>query len=208
VLAYDDTGKFLWSVGSEGNGPGQFAQFSPEKLTIGPDGNIYALDRNETNNDEELLRVQVFSPEGKYLREIEMTEEWFTADDLDFGSDGNLYILSGNVQYILVLDPQGTVVGRIGNAPLSESYIYTGLDIDGEGNIYIATGYQERGILKLDRYGDLVAQFGATIEDGERPWPEGGFYSPSGIGVMPDGSAILVSDWSGPYAYLTAFTFK
>lgn len=209
VLAYDANGKFLWSAGgSEGNGPGQFAKFSPSSVTVGPDGNIFALDKNETNDDQELLRLQVFSPKGKYLRDINITEEWFTADDIDFGPDGNLYILSGNAQYILILDPQGSVVGRIGNDPLSDSYIYNGLDIDQAGNIYVASGYQEQGILKLNKYGELVAQFGVNIEDGERPWPEGGFYAPNGIGVTSDGTAVFVSDWSGPYAYLTAFSFK
>lgn len=208
VLAYDSAGKFQWSAGEEGNGPGQFAKFSPQNLDVGRDGNIYVLDKNETNDDHELQRVEVFSPEGTYLREIKITEEWFNADDIAFGPDGNLYILSGDAQYILILDTEGKVVGRIGNAALSDSYTYTGLDIDDQGNIYIASGYLERGILKLDKYGEFVSQFGVNVEDGEREWPEGGFYAPNGLGVMHDGSTVFVTDWSGPFAYLTALSFK
>ena len=208
VLAYDPAGKLIWSIGEQGNGPGQFGEFSPQNLDVGPDGNIYVLDKNKTNDDHELLRVQVFSPEGTYLREIKITDDWFNADDIAFGPDGNLYILSGNAQYILILDMEGKVVGRIGNAALADSYTYTGLDIDDQGNIYIASGYLGHGILKLDKYGEFVSQSGVSIEDGEREWPEGGFYSPTGIGVRHDGSAVFVTDWSGPFAYLTAFSFK
>ena len=207
VLAYNSSGKLLWQFGEAGNGPGQFDDLGPQNLTVGPDENIYVLDNNKNSSDEEWLRVQVLSPDGKYLREFDITEEWFTADDMDFGPDGKLYIVSGFANIILVLNTDGSVDGRIGSEALKDSSLITGIDIDQQGNMYIATGHLEQGILKLNKYGEFVATFGVNIEDGERPWSEGGFYGANGIGVMPDGSAAFVTDWSGDYAYLTAFTF-
>jgi sugar lactone lactonase YvrE len=90
---------------------------------------------------------------------------------------------------------------------LKGSSLITGIDIDQSGNMYIATGHLEQGMLKLNKYGEFVASFGVNIEDGERPWSEGGFYGANGIGVAQDGSAVYVTDWSGDYAYLTAFSF-
>ncbi len=208
VLAYDASGKLRWTTGGRGNVAGTFAQFSPTKLAVGPDGNVYVLDKNKTDSGDDLMRVQVFTPDGDYAREIVITDSWFTPDDLAFGPDGNLYILSGFVHFILVLTPDGSVVGRIGQDALADAYIYTGLDIDAAGNLYIAAVDHTAGVLKLDQYGELVATFGVEIADGQRPWPEGGFYAPMGVGVMPDGSMVFVTDHSGPYAYLTAFRFE
>ena len=55
VQVFDKAGKWIYSFGSKGNGPGQFT--GPEAMTITNDGNIYIVDKGNS-------RVQVFTYEN------------------------------------------------------------------------------------------------------------------------------------------------
>lgn len=193
--------------GEEGNGPGQFAFFSPQAVTVDFDGNIYVLDDNEDAAGEEMVRIQVFSPEGEYLREFPITEDFFAATDIEFGwgpdADGNLYVLGFIGGYILQLSLEtGEVQARIGEDALSFSgpqrFVKEG------DNFYVST-WTPSGVMMLDADGNLLSQFGVEVDldASHLAWPEGGFVQP--IGVASDGFSVYSNDTNGDMTYITSF---
>ncbi len=193
--------------GEEGNGPGQFALFSPQAVTVDFDGNIYVLDDNEDAAGEEMVRIQVFSPEGEYLREFPITEDFFAATDIEFGwgpdPDGNLYVLGFIGGYILQLSLEtGEVQARIGEDALSfagpQRFVKEG------DNFYVST-WTPSGVMMLDADGNLVSQFGVEVDldASHLAWPEGGFVQP--IGVASDGFSVYSNDTNGDMTYITSF---
>lgn len=67
ILKYNPDGKYLLSIGREGQGPGEFGSLS--FIGFDKDKNIYTND--VVNN-----RISFFDKEGKYLRQIRMTERY------------------------------------------------------------------------------------------------------------------------------------
>jgi DNA-binding beta-propeller fold protein YncE len=206
VFIFSADWEIITHFGEDGNGPGQFGTFSPDSLAVSPDGDIYVLDDNETDDEEDFTRIQVFDADGKYLREFPIETDDPEIEEMDFGPEGNLYLVDWFGDIIYKYSPQGELLGQVGEEALN----WAGprdVAIDQAGNLYVAI-WSPEGVMKLDPQGNLVAQFGAEVEDGEHLWPEGGFYSLYGVAVMPDGSAVFASDWSGYYSYITAFEFK
>lgn len=193
--------------GEEGNGPGQFAFFSPQALTVDYDGNIYVLDDNEDDAGEEMVRIQVFSPEGEYLREFPIVEDFFAASDIEFGSgpdaNGNLYVLGFIGGYILQLNLEtGEVQARLAEDALSFAGPQRFVK---EGDYFYVSTWTPSGVMKLDADGNLVSQFGVEVEldASHLAWPEGGFVQP--IGVASDGTMVYANDTNGVSTYITGF---
>jgi hypothetical protein len=63
VAKFDKNGHWVKSFGTPGNGPGQFN--TPHGIAADAKGNIYVADRGNR-------RIQVFDPDGNYLREIKI----------------------------------------------------------------------------------------------------------------------------------------
>jgi DNA-binding beta-propeller fold protein YncE len=63
VAKYDKNGRWVKSWGTPGNGPGQFN--TPHSIAADAKGNIYVADRGNR-------RIQVFDPDGAFLREIKI----------------------------------------------------------------------------------------------------------------------------------------
>jgi peptidylamidoglycolate lyase len=82
VAKYNAQGQFLMQWGSKGNGPGQFNL--PHAVQLDSQGNVYVGDR-------ENFRIQIFTPEGQYLREITGMSPYgmfISATDVLFVADG------------------------------------------------------------------------------------------------------------------------
>jgi DNA-binding beta-propeller fold protein YncE len=206
VFVFTPGGALITQWGEAGIGDGQFGDFSPVALAVGPDGTVYVLDKNEDEAGNEVVRVQKFSPDGTFLGAFPIIEEYFAATAMDVGPDGNLYVVGFVGGYILKFDPDGNLLARLGEAALDFTSPQS-LNFDAEGNMYVAI-WTPASVVKLDPLGNLVAQFGIEVEDGETAWPEGGFYHPAGAAALADGSRVFATDWSGPFAYITAFEFK
>ena len=67
ILKYDTEGKYLLTIGREGQGPGEFRSLSAARFD--KDNNFYITDAG--NN-----RISFFDKNGKYLRQIRMTERY------------------------------------------------------------------------------------------------------------------------------------
>lgn len=102
VARFDKDLKFLGQWGSLGRGHGEF--LLPHGITTDLDGLVYVADR--TN-----WRVEIFSPEGRFLR------QW-THIGRVFGfvcaADGCFYAVDGTHGRVTKLDPWGRVVGFFG----------------------------------------------------------------------------------------------
>ena len=133
-FAPDGTLKTSW--GAPGSGPGQF--HLPHSIAVNDDGNLLVADRSNK-------RIQIFTPEGKYL------SEWTGMggpNDISRGKDGNFYIAEqedgGNPAYCTVRDPQGKVLAKM------ESRHVHGIGVDSQGSIYAGLT-QDRGVDKFVR---------------------------------------------------------
>jgi DNA-binding beta-propeller fold protein YncE len=205
VFVLTPDGTILSQFGEEGTGPGQFGTFSPGALAVGPDGTIYVHDDNEDAAGEDYERIQMFSQDGTFQGTFTIEEDFFALSGMDFGPDGSLYLVGFIGDAILQYGPDGTLLGELGEEALD----FTGpqgLYIDSAGNFYVST-WSETPIIKLDPQGNLLGTFGVEINDNDLAWGEGGFYQPGGITGLGDGSLIFVTDWSGNFAFITAFTF-
>jgi DNA-binding beta-propeller fold protein YncE len=133
-FAPDGTLKASW--GEPGKGPGQF--HLPHSIALDDAGNLYVADRANR-------RIQIFTPEGRYL------SEWTGMggpNDISRGKDGNYYIaeqeVDGGPAHICVRDPQGNVLARM------ESRHIHGIGVDSRGDIYAGLT-QDRSVDKFVR---------------------------------------------------------
>jgi len=65
ILKYDTEGKYLLTIGREGQGPGEFQSLSAARFD--KDNNFYITDARNR-------RISFFDKDGKYLKQIRMTE--------------------------------------------------------------------------------------------------------------------------------------
>jgi peptidylglycine monooxygenase len=130
-FAPDGTHKFSW--GGIGTGPGEFS--TPHGIWVMPDGRVLVADRE---ND----RVQVFTPEGKYLA------EWgnlYHPMDIYQGRDGTVFV-TDQAPHVVAYAPDGTVIGRC-KANATHAH---GIWGDATGNLYLA---EHNGLItKFERF--------------------------------------------------------
>ncbi|MFH1619617.1 MAG: hypothetical protein ABIG11_06890 [bacterium] len=167
-------GKFLWSFGSRGSGPGQLR--GPEGIAAGADGRIYVAD---TGND----RVQIYTPEGIFLYSLSGTApgKAFLRRPVRVSVDpsDNVYVLTSGGSQILKFGPNGGFIKEIqaqGSAFCVDDY----------GFIYVLDTRNGK-IKELGPKGNLLGTFGTY---GTGP---GQFSKPTDISVDPSGY-LLVSD--------------
>jgi DNA-binding beta-propeller fold protein YncE len=190
--------------GSSGPGPGQF-RLVQGSIAVDDEGRVYVSD---TGN----FRVQVFTPEGKFVRSIgefgNGPGQFTWPFDLVVDSRGNIYVADDKEQTLAKLSPSGRQLWRRGgrgetDARLRGHQHLSMLDADGR---LLATN-DDRGMV-------LLVGPDGSVEDTLVPTSlgDGGVcdatvaadryfltscYTPSGVQVYrADGS--LVGSWSGP----------
>jgi hypothetical protein len=148
VAVFDaDTGKFKRMWGAFGNKPADddhcqivtpksFSDPGPEQLSIvhsirvAKDGTVYIADR-------EYRRVQMFTKDGKFLKQLVRTSEPFARDLALSPDEGQQFLYVGGGKGIYVVDRKALeIVGNIQPAGI----IGPGHEIavDSKGNLYIA----------------------------------------------------------------------
>lgn len=116
IVVFDLQGRFVRTIGKEGQGPGEFN--TPTGLYVTEDSHLAVADYR--NN-----RIQIFDPQGKFLRNIN-TKEIRVADLLivdglyytvsSFGASGFNIIMGSDAEtqpLVFVLDEKGEVVSEI-----------------------------------------------------------------------------------------------
>lgn len=138
IIKFDSTGKYLFEWGTKGDGPGQFN--IPHGLDLDAQGNVYVADRE--NN-----RVQVFTPDGKFLRAW-TAENFGTIFSLAYNKTNSTFMAVDDHTFlqarhrgsdIYVFDSTGNVRTRFGRSGNFDEFITWLHDIatDKDENIYV-----------------------------------------------------------------------
>jgi hypothetical protein len=102
VASFDRDLHFLGQWGTEGEGQGQFVL--PHAIAADGDRRVYVADRTK-------WRVQIFTPEGKFLRQWTHIGKPF---DIVYTSDGYFYVCDGANARVTKVDASGTILGFFG----------------------------------------------------------------------------------------------
>jgi len=120
--------KFVRTWGRRGGKPGEFRL--PHSIATDPDGLVYVADR-------ENKRIQIFSPEGVYIKEFKVKEKPFS---LFITPERLLYIANAWAETITIHDLEGNLLGGYGKktkdrprGALSEPHM---LCVDTDGSVY------------------------------------------------------------------------
>lgn len=103
--------------GGKGKGPGEFIRLTD--IALDKQGNIWAVDQN-------LMRIQKFAPDGKYLSSF-MTLGG-TISSLGVRENGNIITnVLGHKYSFIEYDKDGNVVSEFGEAPNDKDFVLHGL---------------------------------------------------------------------------------
>jgi hypothetical protein len=109
VQKYDKEGKYLQTIGRQGQGPGEFER--PINLHLDKNRNLYVA---------EMRKIHMFDPDGEFLKTI--TIPFFY---MDFATDGTKnFVVTGHVRTesaqnlgVLLIDSQGEIIKKIAEYP-------------------------------------------------------------------------------------------
>lgn len=163
------------TFGKEGTAPGEFRE--PHGIAIGKDGTIYVAD---TLN----LRVQVFDPSGKPIRQITRGAEAFKQPfALAITNNGELLVLDSERATIERFSSDGKLLSSFGGN--LGFYFPRAIALDAQENIYVAdTGGSK--VVKLSPTGEAMLVFG--VKGKER----GEFTEPTGVAISPNGTVFTI----------------
>jgi len=176
VLVYSEAGEILFQIGDgvQGTTPGRFGY--PTDVVIDRAGNFYVAEYGE--ND----RIQVFSPEGKWLRQWGghgyEPGEFLKPRALAIDANDRLFVADSCNHRIQVFDTQGKLLdswGSRGNRPGQMSYPYD-LAIGPDHCLYVCE-YGNHRVQKFTLDGQSLGLWGTP---GRGP---GQLYNPYALAV-------------------------
>ena len=149
IVHLDPQGMFLNAFGGYGNVmdgevPGGLMN-EPWGVAVGPDGNVYVAD---TWNH----RIQVFTPDGQFLRmwsafEVNGLPDGFWGPrGIAVDQTGRVFVTDTGKQRVVVFDSNGSYLTQFGSLGLDAGNLDepVGIDIGSDGNIYIADTWNYR----------------------------------------------------------------
>jgi DNA-binding beta-propeller fold protein YncE len=127
IAKFSKDGKFLFAWGKRGKGPGEF--HIAHSVALGPDGTVYVADRS--NN-----RIQVFDPNGKFLKQ--WTHHGAT-QGISFDRQGRMWILAARNH--VENETLGGLSGRIMHIDAKSGEILGSIESPGHGLHAAANGH-------------------------------------------------------------------
>lgn len=172
----DESGETELVWGIQGRGEGELQK--PRAIAIDRDDNVYLVDMT--------ARIQVFSPEGEFLRGWQTPEQKNgRPTGLSFDNDGNLLVADTHYYRLLVYSPRGELLeqrcirGRPGHLPGEFGFVTDAVQ-DSQGNYYIADYGEYDRIQKFSRDGKYLLEWGGH---GQQP---GQFARPQSLAIDED----------------------
>lgn len=201
IVRLHPDGSLAFRWGEVGEEQDSFGLQSPQRIAVGADGSVYALDSHidfaHQTTKHSVIRFR--GDDGTFLNRI-MLPNGVTPNDLAVDTRGNIYLADPVAKHITVVNQEGHILATFGTNVLEGGITASAIDLDHTDHIYVATW--DRGVLKIAPEGTIVAQAGSIVQPGTVPDP-GQFSLPNGIAVAPDG-IVWVSDNSGEYSAITA----
>ena len=160
VLVYSPEGKILFQIGDgiQGTTPGRFGY--PTDVVIDSQGNFYVSEYGE--ND----RIQVFSPDGKWLRQWGghgfEPGEFLRPRALAIDDKDRLYVADSCNHRIQVFDTSGKLLrswGTRGTGPGQMSYPYD-VAVGADGSLYVCE-YGNQRVQKFTKEGQSLGIWGS-----------------------------------------------
>jgi DNA-binding beta-propeller fold protein YncE len=185
VLVYSQTGELLFQIGDsvQGTTPGRFGY--PTDVVIDRAGNFYVSEYGE--ND----RIQVFSPEGKWLRQWgghgREPGAFLRPRAMAIDDDDRLYVADSCNHRIQVFDTQGKLLalwGERGSEPGQLSYPYD-LAIGPDRSLYVCE-YGNHRVQKFSLDGAFRGLWGRS---GRRP---GELFNPWALAIDSTGTVSII----------------
>lgn len=128
-------------IGQEGREAGRF--HSPTHIAISPEGNIHVTDSLN-------FRVQVFSPEGRFIRAFGAAGDspgYFSRPKgIAVDGDGNSYVVDALFDNVQVFDTAGRLLmsfGTPGTGP-GQFWLPSGIFIDRNNRVFVSDSYNKR----------------------------------------------------------------
>jgi DNA-binding beta-propeller fold protein YncE len=185
ILIYSGTGQLLSQLGDgvQGSTPGRFGY--PTDVVIDSAGNYYVSEYGE--ND----RIQVFSPEGKWLRQWGghgyAPGEFLRPRALAIDDKDRLYVADSCNHRIQVFDTSGKLLkvwGSRGSAPGQMAFPFD-LAFGPDGSLYVCE-YGNHRVQKFTRDGESLGLWGGS---GREP---GRLYNPWALAVDSRGEVSVI----------------
>jgi DNA-binding beta-propeller fold protein YncE len=206
VVHLSANGDFLGAFGRLGSGPGDI--YAGWDIALDSAGNIYICNLVFSEEGSFLIHdgVKVFSPDGRFLRELggqdyptDQTVLHHRPYGLDIDSQDRVYVADFDANTVRVFDPQGQLLATFFGQSGSEDGQFNGLtDVavdDQRSLMYVTDQYNSRvQLFKLDTNaaGELTATHRQTIGSyGRRP---GQFAYPQNITVDDRNERLYVGD--------------
>jgi len=203
IVRFRADGVFINRWGGHGDAPDQFGLSAPQRIAIGPDGSIYAIDTRPGVDGMAASSIVRFRADGQFIERIALPTD-LAPSDLVVDRSGAIYLAESFSGAIVKLAPDGSVLARLGDPANPSQFAGPVLDLDRAGYLYLAT--YAGAILKLAPDGAIVARGGALATPGSIPNP-GEISLPNGIVAAP-GGVVWVSDNSGEYSAVSAFRLQ
>ena len=173
--------KVIDCFGQTGRGQGEFVY--PRAIDIADDGTVFVIDKTG--------RIQRLSCDGQFLGQFQMPlVDAGKPTGLSFGPEGRLYVADTHYHRVLIMSPEGQVVGQFGKFGEGEGcFIYpTDVAFSGDGRIFVSEYGGNDRISVFNEEGEFLYSFG-TPGNGQ-----GQLSRPSGLCVDRESGRLYVAD--------------
>jgi sugar lactone lactonase YvrE len=144
IEKYDNNGNHLQTIGSRGNGDGQFTRTI--SAAVDTQGNIYAVDDKRTT-------VQKFNSSGQFL--LKTTQVHNNTGYATVDAQGNVYVAEYSTAQVEKFNSDLQIIAKWSGG-LSLPF---GIDVDKAGNVYVVND-QSATVVKFDPEGTPVGIWG------------------------------------------------
>jgi DNA-binding beta-propeller fold protein YncE len=231
VTVISPAGTVLRRWGRPGHGPGGFDFISSDptvptavqgQIAVGPDGKVYVSDSGNG-------RVQVFTPQGRFVRQFGSygsgKGQFLRPFHLAVDTTGDVYVADDQVGTLSKYSPAGKLLWTIGSGTSSDPdlngfFMFNGFDV--HGRLVVMNGDQDK-VLYIDASGHKVDAFSPSRSG----YPHGAvcdaavdaagntYISGCGDGPLPTGPTLvydrahrLIAKWPGaPHDLMWSPTF-